>query len=155
VISYELAAFVESGVTILVGTRDAACRPEGARGFGAVVAPGRTELTVFVAAANGERTIANARANGRVAVCFTRIVDHRSMQLKGGALEVRDARPDERALVERYRDRLVEIMGEVGVPPRIVLRLNRWPALALRMRIEEVFVQTPGPGAGAPLGGVR
>jgi hypothetical protein len=155
VISEELAAFVESGVSILVGTRDAECRPEGTRGFGALVAPGRDELTVFVSAATGARTLANARANGRVAVCFTRIIDHRSMQLKGRALEVRDARPDERGVVDRYGALLVEIMGEVGVPPRIVMRLDRWPAHALRLRVESVFVQTPGPGAGAPLGGAR
>jgi hypothetical protein len=155
VISEELATFVQSGVSILVGTRDAACRPEGTRGFGALVGPARDELTVFVAASTGGRTLANARANGRVAVCFTRIVDHRSMQLKGSALEVRDARPEERVAIDRYGGLLVQIMGEIGVPPRIILRLSRWPAHALRLRIESVFVQTPGPGAGAPLGGSR
>jgi hypothetical protein len=155
VISDELADFVQSGVTILVGTRDAERRPEGTRGFGAVVGRGREELTVFVAACVDARTIANARANGRVAVCFTRPIDHRSMQLKGRVLEVRDARPDELPILERYSEHLVRIMGEIGVPPRIMLRLSRWPAHALRLRVEGVFVQTPGPGAGAPLGGGR
>jgi hypothetical protein len=154
-ISQDLASFLESGVTMLVGTRDADLRPEATRGFGARVERGREELTVFVAAATAERTLANARENGRVAVCFTRIVDHRSIQLKGRVLEGRDARADERPLVDRYGQLLVQIFGEIGVPPRLILRVNRWPAHALRLRVQDVFVQTPGPGAGTPLGGGR
>jgi hypothetical protein len=155
VISQDLATFLESGVTMLVGTRDAECRPEGVRGFGARVERGREELTVFVAAVSAQRTLANARQNGRIAVCFTRIVDHRSIQVKGQVLEVREARHDERPLLDRYGQLLVQIFGEIGVPPRLVLRMNRWPAHALRLRVQDVFVQTPGPGAGAPLGGGR
>ena len=151
-ISEELANFLESGVTMLVGTRDPELRPEGVKGFGARVEPGREELTVFISAAHAARTLANAMATGRVAVCFTRPIDHRSMQLKGPVLELRDARDEERPLVERYTQRLSEILGEIGIPPRLILRIDRWPAHALRIRMEGVFVQTPGPGAGTPLG---
>lgn len=154
-ISEELASFLHSDVTLLVGTRDADLRPEGVRGFGARVEPGREELTVFVSAVGAARTLANAAANGRIAVCFTRVIDHRSIQLKGRVLEVRAARADERPLVDRHGEGLVEILGEVGVPPRLVMRMARWPAHAIRLRVEEVFVQTPGPGAGAPLGEAR
>jgi hypothetical protein len=155
VISEDLANFLESGVTMLVGTRDAECRPEGVRGFGARVERGREELTVFVSAVNAARTLANVRANGRVAICFTRPIDHRSIQVKGQVLDVRDAVDDERPLVDGFGERLSRILGEIGVPPRLVLRMNRWPAHALRVRMEGVFVQTPGPGAGTPLGGGR
>jgi hypothetical protein len=152
-ISEELASFVESAVTMLVGTRDDDLRPEGVKGFGARVEPGREELTVFISAAHAARTLANARANERVAVCFTRPADHRSIQVKGPVLEVRDAREEERPLVERYTERLAGILGEIGIPPRLILRIARWPAYALRLRMDGVFVQTPGPGAGTPLGG--
>jgi hypothetical protein len=155
VISEDVASFVESGVTMLVGTRDGDYRPESVRGFGARVEAGREDLTVFVAAVTAARTLANARQNGRIAVCFTRIADHRSIQLKGRVLEVREASADERPLLDRYGQLMVQMFGEIGVPPRLVLRMNRWPAHALRLRVHDVFVQTPGPGAGSPLGGGR
>ena len=48
-IDAELAAFVQQGVGIYVGTRNAALEPNGARALGAVVEAGGAELVVFVA----------------------------------------------------------------------------------------------------------
>jgi Pyridoxamine 5'-phosphate oxidase len=149
-ISPELAEFLQSGISILVGTRDARLMPEVARVLGARVEPGGRELTIYVPAATGERTLANARENGRLAVCFA-AVDHTSYQLKGRLAEVRPARAAERRTIERYRAALAQHFGSVGLPPRLTHRLSHWPAHALRMAVEAVFLQTPGPGAGVPL----
>ena len=150
-ISAELTTFVESGVSIQVGTRDARLFPECIRAYGARVERGRREVTVFVPDATASSTLANLADNGRIAVCFSRIADHRSMQLKGTIVSVTHATPEDRPIVDRYRGEFVQNIAVIGLPPRISLRLNAWPCRAVRFRVESVFVQTPGPGAGAPL----
>ena len=147
----EVAAFLESGISVLVGTRDSGLVPEALRAVGARIEAGGTELTVFLPAATSARTLANLRDNGRIAVCFSRPIDHRSLQVKGRLLSLRDGDGADRAAVERYLEALSECWQEIGVPAAVTRRLARWPAHAARLRIEEVYVQTPGPGAGAPL----
>lgn len=151
VISAELAAFFESGVSVLVGTRDARLFPECLRGVGARVEPGGAEVTVFVPKATSAQTVANLKDNDRVAICFERASDHRSIQVKGSLASVRDARAADRAIVDRYVEMIAQEWGFLGLPPRITHRMTHWPCHALRMRAETIFVQTPGPGAGEPI----
>lgn len=153
-ISPELSEYLESGISILVGSRDARMFPEGMRALGARVEPGGRELTVFLPVATAERTLANARENGRLSVCFAS-VDHRSYQIKGRLARVDPASEDDRRAIERYRAALSQHFGVVGVPPRLTYRLSHWPAHAVRIAIEAVYLQTPGPGAGVPLGQPR
>ena len=155
-ITEELAEFIQSGVSIQLGTRDARLVPDCVRLLGARVEPGRDEVTVFVPAATGAKSLANLKDNGRIAVCFSRPADHRSIQLKGRAMSLEDAPPADRQVVDRYRAALTDVLSVLGVPPRTLLRISHWPCTAARFRVESVFVQTPGPGAGdrlRPAGG--
>lgn len=151
-ISPELATFLESGVSILVGTRDGRLVPECTRGIGARVEEGGAELTIFLADAVAGPTFANVRENHRIAVGFSRAEDHRTFQLKGRVLSLAPAGEADRAVIDRYRCAWATALGAVGMPPRLTLRVAHWPAHAIRLRVESVFVQTPGPGAGAPFG---
>ncbi|MEZ5990246.1 MAG: pyridoxamine 5'-phosphate oxidase family protein [Planctomycetota bacterium] len=144
----ELAGFFESGVSIIVGTRDARLVPDCVRAVGARCDVGSGELRVLVPAATAATSVANLRDNGRVAVCFSRPKDHRTIQVKGRVLAIEDAGPEDRALIDAYRCGLAQELGWVGVPPRITLRIAHWPCHALRIGVEALFVQTPGPGAG-------
>ena len=153
-ISPELVGYLESGISVLVGSRDARMMPEVARAFGAKVVPGGRELVVFVPAATAARTLANAQENGRLAVCFSS-VDHRSYQIKGRFLGARDAGEEDRRAIEAYRAGLAQHYGVVGMPPRLTYRIAHWPAHAVRLEVETIFLQTPGPGAGAALGTPR
>jgi hypothetical protein len=151
-LSRELTAFVESGTSIQVGTADGRGRPDGARCTGVQVSAGGTELTVYVGAPMLGENARNLRENPRVAVCFTRPADHRTIQVKGRLLELRDAIEDDRRHIERYRALSVDNLAYVGVPARVWLAAVTWPAIAIRLSVDDVFVQTPGPGAGARLG---
>lgn len=153
-ISQELAAFFESGISVLAGTRDGRMVPEATRALGARVEAGGRALTVFLSAATAQRTLANVRDNGRMAVCFTSI-DHKSYQVKGRVTDVRDADAEGRRAILQYRAALAQHFGFVGLPPRLTYRLNHWPAHAVRVAVESVFLQTPGPGAGGELGTPR
>jgi len=147
----ELVDFFESGVSLLLGTRDDAMRPEATRACGALVSSARTEMTIFVPTEVGARAVANLRANGRLAVGISRAFDNNAFQLKGRALEIRDATESERAVVERYLAALVESLYLIGLPRGLVKRLRVWPACAVRFQVEEMFLQTPGPNAGKRL----
>jgi len=149
--SDELAQFFEAGISILVGSRDARLMPDSTRAVGARLEGERAEMTVFLPRATSGATLANLADNGRIAVCFSRPVDHRSIQIKGRVVAITDAVPADRVWIDRYRSELVQCWGWFGLPPRTTLRMAHWPCAAVRFAIETSFVQTPGPGAGAPL----
>jgi len=146
----ELFEFLESGVSILVGTRSARLLPEPCRAAGVRVESEGRELTVFLPEVTSEAALANLRENGRIAVCLAR-VDHRSVQIKGQVVAIQAASTEDRDRIQRHRRALAEALGIVGIPPRITLRTAHWPAHAVRLRVESVFDQTPGPGAGNAL----
>lgn len=150
-ISAELTEFIESGLSMLVGTRDARLVPECVRPVGVRVEKGGREVTVFLAAATSATSIANLADNGRIAMCVSRPVDHRTVQLKGRLVSSALATESDRAAVERHRKGFAATLAYVGVPPRLTLRMSHWPSYAVRFRVESLFDQTPGPGAGAEI----
>lgn len=138
--------FSEQGVSILVGTCSAALAPDCVRGVGVRVWPGACRLTVLVPVSTGATTLVNARENPRLAVTLSHMPTHRTIQIKGAVLAVRDGGDDERALAERYRERFAEQLAFVGVGQGP--RLGIWPCAAIDVQISTVFNQTPGPAAG-------
>lgn len=146
----EVVEFLEEGHSAVVGTRDARHLPDVQRAVGVRVDRASGDLTVFLPAATAEGTLANLRDNGRIALTLAS-TDHRSVQVKGRVLEIRDGEEAERQTLERYRAELAREWAVVGVPPRITLRLAHWPCLAVRFEPDALFVQTPGPGAGEAL----
>src|SRR3954471_23945050 len=130
-ISDDLAAVFEGGVSVLVGTRDADRVPEATRGMGAVVHPDRRRVTVFLPVAVSERAIANLRANGLIAVGFSSILDSKTVQVKGRVEELRDASEAEREVVMRYVVAFAEVLFFTGIPRAIVRDVNAWPCHAV------------------------
>jgi hypothetical protein len=151
VISAELKTFLESGISVLVGTRAGEGIPDCARAVGAQVGADGTELAVFLPETTGATCLEHLRDNGRIAVCVTRPADHRSIQIKGSARSIRPAKAHERAFVESYLAELAKTLAGVGLPERLTLRVAHWPCQVVCVRVESLFLQTPGPEAGTPI----
>jgi hypothetical protein len=147
-LSEELAEFVEGGLSMLIGTRDAALRPHVVRAVGAFVCPGRETVTTYLNKALAERTLANLQDNGRVALTFSRPYDHRTLQIKGQMIELRDGTEEDRIKQERWLAGFVEHLYIIGLPRSLVRQVKIFPSVALTLRIDGIFEQTPGPGAG-------
>jgi hypothetical protein len=147
----EVVELLGSGVVMVVATRDAGLAPELVPAMGSRVGRDRRTLTVFVPRALAGATLANIERNGHLAITATRPSDHKSMQIKGGAQGVRDAADADRAMLEMLRGAMVEQLATFGMPRAITRRLTYWPSVAIDVEVNEVFVQTPGPGAGMPL----
>jgi hypothetical protein len=149
----EQVELVEGGVSMKVATRDAALRPELLRVVGAVVGPDRSRLTLFVPSELAHRTVANLENNGAVAVTFSQITNHRTLQVKGKLIALRRARRNERAVGERWLTAFGEQLAMTGFSRRLGRRVRYWPSIALELEITELYAQTPGPGAGRRLEG--
>lgn len=146
-----LSSLLDGPSIMHLATRNAALEPLSVMAFGLQAALDASEVTVFMPANMAADTLANLRDNGQMALTLVRPSDHSSIQLKGTWLGERRTDESDRAFLARYRDALEEELNLVGVPRSIWSRLVWWPCVALRMQLRDVFVQTPGPGAGRRL----
>jgi hypothetical protein len=144
----DLVSFAEGGVSLLVGTANTALEPDCVRGIGLRVWPDRCHLTVLLPVATGATSIANLRENPRLAVTVSHVPSHRTFQVKGPVLAVRDGTDQDRTFAEQYRVRFADELAFLGQPAANTLRLSVWPCHAVDVAIGVVYVQTPGPSAG-------
>lgn len=150
-LSEDWVEFLESGVSMLVGSRNAELRPDCTRALGVTIGADRTTMTVFLNAALTQRMQADFADNGRIAATFSRPTDHRTVQVKGRVLAVRPTSDADRAVQERYLGAFAEQVAVVGLPRSVIRRVRVSPGIAVEVAIEDVYLQTPGPGAGRRL----
>ncbi len=146
-----LAAFLQEGLGIHVGTRNDRLEPNGARGIAATVDDDGAHLVVYVAEVAAGRLLPDLAANGQAAVSFGRPVDDRACQVKGELVSVRAAAADEREMIRAQFDGYLASLEVIGIPRASAANWPTWPAVAIRLRATAVFEQTPGPAAGTPM----
>jgi len=147
----DLAAFLQEGVGIYIGTRNAALEPNGARALAALVGPGGAELVVYLADVAATRLMPDLDSNGQAAVTFGRPVDERTIQVKGTFVSARQARDDERPALDAQWENFTRSLETIGVSPNARSAWPRWPAIAITLKPTALFEQTPGPKAGNQL----
>jgi hypothetical protein len=153
----ELKTFLEGPVSVLVGTRDSRLIPEITRAWGPRVSEDRRCISLCVPVATSLKTLDNLEANGEIAAAFSLPTNYRTFQLKGR--HAMSAEPDSTDLeaVERHRDAFAMVNERLGQPHRQVDAFWRGEieTSAAPVKIffapEQVFDQTPGPGAGKKL----
>jgi hypothetical protein len=147
-IDAQLAAFLEEGLGIHLGTRNERLEPNGARALAVKVDGDGVHFTVFLAKVAADRLISDLKANGFAAVSIGRPIDERACQVKGTVVSIRAAKASERETIvaqfEGFRDQLEAI----GIPRGGSDRWATWPAVAIRLKATAVFNQTPHAGTG-------
>ena len=152
----ELKDFLESGPSVIVGTRDAGLAPEITRGWGPRVSEDRRSVSVCVPLATSAKTLDNLASNGRIALTCALPTDVKSVQLKGTCIETSEPDAVDLAAVEEHREVFAARNEHIGVPRHMVETLWRRelepsPVLVkIRFVPEQAFDQTPGPDAGSP-----
>jgi len=119
--------------------------------MGAKVDRERGVVTIYLPEEPCARMVENLRDNEQVAVTFSRPIDHRALQLKGAVTEIRASNEEDQATQAAYRGALMEQLAAVGVSRALSRRIAWFPSFAVEVRVAEMFEQTPGPNAGAPL----
>jgi hypothetical protein len=102
--------------------------------------------------ATGARALQNLRDNGRIAIALSNPPDHRSVQLKGQVIELVPGSEEDALAVRAYVAQVAQVLDVLGLPAHLVSRINCLPCTRAEVRVDEIFLQTPGPGAGSALG---
>jgi len=141
---------LQGAALMFVGTRDAGLRATHTAAVGAVVHDDRRTVTFFVPEGCAARLESDLQDNGRVSFDFG-WVSHEAYQLKGTYLSSSPTTDDDVARQEAYRARLVAALRQVypeDISRPYALGFAYRPGVAITFRVEQVFLQTPGPGAG-------
>jgi predicted pyridoxine 5'-phosphate oxidase superfamily flavin-nucleotide-binding protein len=148
VIEPEVTELIESPCSLIVASVDADGLPDAVRGWGVkVLGPDRVRVLL---ATNAERTLDNLAGGGRIALTTTHFVTAVSWQLKGVATSIEEATSADRICFDAYCGGSIETLHLAeGSAPEVIARLMPVGILACEMTVEQVFDQTPGPGAGA------
>jgi hypothetical protein len=150
-IDAELAAFLQEGIAIFLGTRNQRLEPNGTRVVAVSVDADGTHVEAFVPDVAAGDLVTDLDATRQAALVFARPPDERACQLKGTFAGARRARDEERAMVEAQWRRWLDRLTTIGYPHAMFEHWTTWPCVAVRVRVNAIFNQTPGPGAGAPL----
>lgn len=139
---------LQTGISVVVGTRDATLMPECTRAWGIRVGKDRRSVTIFLTETISRKTLQNLRDNGLVAISCTRPTDHVACQLKGRLRAIRPVNPRDREHSKQWHSEFLGELVAIGVPTSVGEAWITEPALAVDIDVTDVFHQTPGPGTG-------
>jgi hypothetical protein len=154
VVSSKWAAFIQSGVSIVIGSRDLENMPCVTRGLGCRIAADGSRVTILVAKSQSRPVLDAMRASRAICVVFSLPSTHTTIQLKG-----KDAAPSrvlagDPLIVDRHSDAFAADAATLGYS-KLGIRTLLWcdPAdlVAITFTPQSAFLQTPGPQAGEPL----
>ena len=156
-ITDELKTYLESGPSVVVGTRDMALVPEIARAWGVRVAEDGRSVDLCIPMATIGKTLENLASNGQLAVSFAVPISLYSVQMKGTGIDAGEADADDIAAVEHHREAFASLNERIGMPRNVIERFWRreleTSSLFVKLHFvpEQIFNQTPGPSAGSEI----
>ena len=145
-----LAGLLETGVAIMVATRDANLRTHVTRGWGGYLDGETGRLVLALTGYPGSRVVTNLESNGQIAINLARPLNYQSMQLKGVVDSIGDCSDEQLSRVRAHIARFVE-EGELVGSPSVIARLAGSEFVQVRVVPSHSYEQTPGPSAGAEL----
>jgi hypothetical protein len=148
------AAFVTSGVSIVVAGRDAENLPTVVRAVGCRVSADRRRVTVFVPRSQAAELLGDLQANQEIAAVFSLPSTHRTIQLKSRDAALAPVGPADLACIAAQIDLFtVDIakLGHAGEFARAVAAHAPDDLVGIEFTPYAAFAQTPGPRAGERL----
>jgi hypothetical protein len=142
-----------AGGAMFAGSVDREGRPDIIRVFGVKVHDDRRTLRVLLAAPWANKIVANVRDGGWFALSFTEPTTYQSFQAKGHVQRIEPPTEEDRALAAHHHAEFARAVISIGVHES-ARKYAHVPVVAVTFHIEQLFCQTPGPGAGDLVGGV-
>ncbi|MBP7149500.1 MAG: hypothetical protein KBD01_18380 [Acidobacteria bacterium] len=146
--------FLDNASVALAGSRDADLVPHVHRLSGWAMEQDGQTMLCLVARGFTDGLAERLQKNGQFSATVEVISSHETHQFKGHYIDSRPANAGDRELVARCTERFVAAVRQVFGDRFSVESLRTYipeAALAVRFRVREIYVQTPGPAAGQRL----
>ncbi|MFZ3082481.1 hypothetical protein [Rhodoferax ferrireducens] len=156
-LSPDLIAMVDGGVSAIVSSCDAALRPSIMRAVGSAITPDGQSISVYLSRRQSRQLLQDVAANGHIAVVFSQPNSHRTLQVKAISARTRSALPADQPVLQRYLLAMQEEVSRVGFDPaftQAMLAYQLDDLVVISFEPTQAFDQTPGPKAGAALPGL-
>jgi hypothetical protein len=146
----KLTEMIESHTTsIWLCNRNDRLVPDIVRLMSARVEPDGTHVLAYVPGPSGSGVLANLAVAPRLTLLVAHIYTYEAYQVKGTYTGHRACTPEEVEYQRAYVDRFAEGLVQQQLPrEHIITAYFRQPSFAVRLRVEEVFEQTPRKGTG-------
>jgi hypothetical protein len=145
-----IAAFLDSGVSMVGASADDELVPEAFRMWGAAL--GDDGVLRALVSSDAGQTFAHLREGTVLCMTFADVLNLKSIQVKGRSVGAAEPPgPADLARMERYQEVLSPKSRLNGTPPALLEAIRPRSVFVISMVVEEAYDQTPGPSAGAPL----
>jgi hypothetical protein len=110
-------------------------------------------MTIWLPDENLHSLLESLQENGELAVTVEEFPSHETYQFKGRYLHHRGLQDGDIEIVDRLRRRFVKRLRPMypDAPEEILSAFVSPPTLAVEFEVLEIYLQTPGPGAGTRL----
>jgi hypothetical protein len=149
----KLIRFLEHDANVaFAGSRDGDLVPFGHRVSGWRVGTDHRTVTILFPDEVLPRLVESLQQNGELAVTVEAFPSHETYQFKGHYLRHREIDDGDVEAADRLRGRWVKSNRMFSHTPEDVLKgFVSPPSLAVDIEVLEIYLQTPGPGAGTRL----
>ena len=150
----KLVRFLEQYATVaFAGIRDRDLVPFGHRVSGWRVGADHRTMTILVPDEFLEKLVESLQHNGELAVTVEEFPSHETYQFKGRYLRHRGVQDDDTEMADRVRRRFAKSLRTLNpdAPEDVLNAFVSPPSLAVEFEVREIYLQTPGPGAGTRL----
>ena len=144
----KMVEFAHGPQLMFFGSRNAKLRPTATWAFGALADGEAGTLTVFIPEVEGAATFENLHDNGRASLTLADVATHEAYQFKGPHQGTRDCIDADYTVQEIYLSKLTAYLEPFGYGGHIWNGFMLNPCKAVTFAVEDIFIQTPGPGAG-------
>ncbi len=150
----KIVRFLEQRANVaFAGTRDRDLVPHGHRVSGWRVDADGGTLTALVPEQSAAHLVESLEDNGQFALTVEESPSHETYQFKGRYLRHRPLQDDDVETVDRIRERFVKNLRPIfaDLPEHALEAFVLKAHVAVEFEVIEIYLQTPGPGAGARL----
>jgi len=155
VLGDEYVAFLSGdAISSAIASRDASNQPSVTKCLAVRVRGDPRTVEVFVDADRSVELLRDLRTGSPIALVCSEPMSHRTIQVKGERAEVGPPAPDDQKFVAAKVDAIIAHIAPLGYPDdglRAYFSFTPDTLTRIVFAASAAFLQTPGPGAGAPL----
>jgi hypothetical protein len=150
----ETVRLIESDVSLVIGLVDPDGAPIVSRACGVNVLDAEARTVRLLLDAEDEPALGHLTHGAVIALTTGNVRTHEAKQFKGRVVTVEPPTPADEARALQYYEAFCDVVQESdGIDREAVERLIPTRFLACVVEFDDMFDQTPGPGAGAPIDG--